>query len=158
MGTMTGCARRLPTRSRDLLGQRVVLTREITNAGGVAFPAGTRMTVTQTWRGRFSLVIGYGSPCGLSGISRESFRPADDFTGGDVCYGCRSRFRIYAYNGIVGDPCLVCGMRDEEAAQRELALDRIAYLAMFEGPEAEEEVSRLFESLDGGIAAPRKEG
>lgn len=155
---MTGSARRPPTRCSDVLGQRVVLTREITNAGGIAFPAGTRMTVTQTWRGKFSLVVGYGSPCGISGVSWESFAPAVAMTGGEVCYRCRSCFRVYAYNGVAGDPCLICGKCDEEAVQRELALDRIAHLAMHGGPEDEAEVSRLFESLDGGIDAPRKEG
>lgn len=96
-------------RCSDFIGARVELAREITSRAGIVFPAGTRMTVTQTWRGTFSLCIGFASPFSLNGVSRYSFRPVEGGTSGDVCYPCRSLFRIYAFNGNTSEPCPVCG-------------------------------------------------
>lgn len=97
-------------RHKDLVGQRVELTRALANGLGTVFPVGTRMTVDQTWRGKFRLIIGFASPRVLFDVPRHAFRPTER-TDGTPCFMCRLAFGIplLMNDPSAGAPCPTCG-------------------------------------------------
>jgi hypothetical protein len=95
---------------REIVGRRVELTRDVAARGGHLFPAGTRMTVEQTWRGRFRLCIGFASPFFISDVGRWSFRLLAVEPIGLPCRQCSHTYGTAGgFAPAEAGPCAVCG-------------------------------------------------